>query len=234
MSGPATRWVSVLIMATCLLHCARAAVPPAHPPPRQVLRYRLEPGDRLAIKVFNQPDLDQEVPIRPDGRISLSPLGDVQAAGLTVEQLDASVTAALARQFKAPRVTIFVREFANQNVYVGGEVDDPGLVPLRDGMTSVMAIFQAGGFLATAQRTNVLVLRDVGEGRAEVMRIDLENVLGLGRPDLVLEPYDVVLVPRSKIARVNLFVAQYIRGVLPFDLSASLNYVYTNALLVAP
>jgi protein involved in polysaccharide export with SLBB domain len=194
------------------------------PTPREVLDYRLERGDVLGIRVFDAPELDQQVPIRPDGRISVAPLRDLQAAGLTIEELDTAITEGLAQYFKEARVTVFVREFANRNVYVGGEVDHPGLVPLQSGMTSVMAIFHAGGFRETAQTTNVVVLREGEEGKEEVIEINLKRVLNDALPDLVLEPYDVVFVPKSKIASVNLFVEQYIKRVLPLSLMGSANY----------
>ena len=91
-----------------------------------------------------------------------------------------------------------------------------------------LAIFQAGGFRKTAQTTNVVILRDGDRRNAEVIEVDLKRVLTEAVADLVLEPFDVVFVPRSKIARVNLFVEQYIKRMLPFALVGSANYTYVD------
>lgn len=205
--------------------CAKPATAP--PPPREVLEYRLEPGDLVEVKVYGAEELDQEMQVRPDGRISFSPLGEVDAVGRTPAELDAELTALLAQDFASPELTVFVKKFVNQNVYVGGEVDNAGIVPIRDRMTSLMAVVQAGGFLDTAQVSNIVVLRN-GEGGREVHVVDARRVFAGESPDLVLAPYDVVYVPRSIIARVNMFVDQHIRRVLPFTLMGGANYNYVN------
>jgi polysaccharide export outer membrane protein len=205
------------------------ATPHAAPPPApEVANYTLESGDLIEVKVFGASELDQEMTVRPDGRISFSPLGEFDAAGKTIDELDAAITASLARDFVAPEVTVFVRKFVNWNVYVGGEVDKPGIIPLVGPMTSLMAVVHAGGFLDTAQTSNVVVLRKAEGGGAAVLKVDVRQVLAGLQPDLVLTPYDIVFVPRSVIARVDIFVDQYIRRVLPFTLIGGANYSYVN------
>jgi protein involved in polysaccharide export with SLBB domain len=211
-------WIHVAWLALTLLGVGACASPPlAPPPPREVLNYRLLPGDVIEIKVFGAPELDQTVPVRPDGRISVAPFQDFFVEGLTVERVDELITRELSQIFDQPQVTLVVREFAGRNVYIGGEVQKPGLVTLRDGMTSVMAIFEAGGFEKTAQTTNVVIVRAGEGGVTEVVKMDLKRVLDDGLPDLVLQPFDVVYVPKSKIAAVNMFVEQYIKRMLPGD-----------------
>jgi len=214
-----------LVLALLVLGCAKPMAAP--PPPREVLEYRVEPGDLLEIKLFGASELDQETQVRPDGRISYSPVGEVDAAGRTPAEIDATLTASLAEDFTNPEVTVFVKRFVNQNVYVGGEVDKAGIVPIRDRMTTLMAIVLAGGPLDTAQMSNIVVLRDGGEGR-EIHTVDARRVIAGESPDLVLAPYDVVFVPRSIIARVDLFVDQYVRRVLPFTLIGGASYNYVN------
>ena len=206
------------------------AGPPGHSPmpPREVLSYVLQPGDILEIKVFNLPELEQQVPVRPDGRISFAPIGDLAVAGLELKEVDATLTRALSRHFKNPRVTVFVRWFGSRNVYVGGEVENPGLVPLHDGMTALMAIIRAGDFVDTAQRTKVVVLRDSGVGGPSVLTLNAKRILNEGARDLTLQPFDVVFVPKSKIARVNLAVEQYIKRVIPLNLVASGSFTYID------
>jgi len=217
----------MLPLAIVALACASSPYAPP-PPKREVLNYQLEIGDVLEIRVFNHDDLSQKVPIRPDGMISIAPLGEVRAEGLTVHELDDVLSTGLARFVPDPQVTVYVRMFANQNIYVGGEVAAPGLVRIHEHTTSIMAIISAGGLFDTAERAKVLVLRDSGEGRPEVTTINLKEVLAGSAPDMVLQPYDVVFVAKSTVAKMNLFVEQYIRRVIPFRLVASGSYSYVD------
>jgi protein involved in polysaccharide export with SLBB domain len=215
-------------LVAALAGCAKP--PPAPPPPApEVANYTLEAGDLIAVKVFSAPELDQEMTVRPDGRISFSPIGEFDAAGKTLGEVDSALTAALEKDFASPEVTVFMRKFVNWNVYVGGEVDKPGIIPLTGPLTSLMAIVQAGGFIDTAQKSNVVVLRKAAEGSgATVLTVDARRVIEGAQPDLVLAPYDVVYVPRSVISRVDIFVDQYIRRALPFTLIGGANYNYVN------
>jgi polysaccharide biosynthesis/export protein PslD len=223
MSAVARRIVGGVLAAFLVVACAQPAVlPPPSPPP--ILDYVIEVGDVLGVRVPGQRALDERVTVGPDGRIEMAPIGTVMAAGQTVGQVDAAISEQLARYVRAPRVTVFVRKFANLNVYVGGEVKRPGLVPLRSGMTSLMALFAAGGFRDTGQKDQVVILRDSGAGRARIHTIDARAVLAGSVPDLVLQPYDVIFVPMSTIARVDLAVEQYIRRMLPFNLFANASY----------
>ena len=214
-----------LLVATSL-GCAKPFPPP--PPAPEIANYVLERGDLIEVRVFAAPEFDQEMTVRPDGRISFSPIGEFEAAGKTLDELDAAITEGLTKDFAAPEVTVFVQKFVNWNVYVGGEVDKPSIVPLRGPMTSLMAVVHAGGFLDTAQVSNVVVLRKAESGGAELIKVDVRQVLNGLQPDLVLAPYDVVFVPRSVISRIDMFVDQYIRRVLPFTLIGGANYSYVN------
>ena len=189
------------------------------------LQYRIERGDSLDIKVFNAAELTEQVVVRPDGKISVQVLDDVPAAGRTPEELAAALQEGWAPSFTDPRVTVVVREFATRNVFVGGEVSADGVVPLRNRMTALAAVIAAGGFKATAQLSNLIIVRNAG-GKPEAMAVDARRVLDGSIPDLELAPFDVVYVPKSKIARVNLFVEQYIKYVLPINLNSAIQYNY--------
>ena len=189
------------------------------------LRYLIQRGDRLDLKVFNVSELSQEVVVRPDGMISAQILDDVPAAGRTPEELAATLQEGWSKDFSDPRVTVVVREFATRNVFVGGEVAADGLVPLRNRMTALSSVIAAGGFKATAQLSNLIVLRDAG-GKPEAIKLDARRVLDGSIPDLELAPFDVVYVPKSKIARVNLWVEQYIKYVIPINLNSAFQYNY--------
>jgi protein involved in polysaccharide export with SLBB domain len=181
--------------------------------------YRIQVGDRLEIKFFYSPELNEQVIVRPDGRISLQLIPDIVAADLTLAMLTKQLTELYAADLNQPQVTVIVREFGMQRVFVDGEVGTPGMVPILGRMTALQAISQAGGMKDTARSSEVIVIRR-GAGDAPVaLRVDLKKARD-GRDlaqDINLAPLDIIYVPRSRIANVNLFVDQYIRKVLPFD-----------------
>ncbi len=184
------------------------------------LEYRMQPGDEMDIKFYFNPELNQTVFVRPDGRISLPLVDDVQAAGLTPSELDALITQIYARELRKPMVTVIVKTFTGRQVYVGGEVGKPGVVQLGTHMTALQAVINAGGFLDTAKPEATLVIRrQGGEADAPIpIRLDLEESIDgeTTMGDIQLQAFDVVFVPKSAIANVNLIVKQYIQGVLMF------------------
>ncbi len=179
--------------------------------------YRLQVGDQLSIRFYNNPELDQDVVVRPDGMISVPFLDDVRAAGLTPAELDAELTRGYTGELATPNVTIIVTQFAGHRVYVGGEVANQGVVPISGGMTMFQAIQEAGGFLTTAHRKQVILIRKGPDGKPVGRSVDLKSVQTGRHPenDVLLQPYDIVFVPRSKVANVALFVQQYLRDALP-------------------
>lgn len=194
------------------------------PPP---LLYRLQPGDEIEIKVLGLDDLNETVIVRPDGKISVPLLDDVAAADRTPDEVAADIARGLAGEYVRPAVTVVIRDFGNRNVYVGGEVDRAGIVPLEHRMTAGTAVIRAGGFLDTARQTNVIVVRDAG-GKPVLYSVDLKAALRGEQPDLRLHPHDIVFVPKSKVAELNLFFEQYVRRVIPVDLSGAISYNYVS------
>ena len=195
--------------------------------------YKLESGDEIEIKVFEIPELADRVRVRPDGKISLLLLDDVQAAGLTPAELDQILTKGYSAFYLNPRVTVIVRAFANQRVYVGGEVNQPGMLQLAGELSLLSAVLEAGGFRPSAKRSSVILLRK-GEGGPQVRRVNLDEMLAKGSPDIELQPFDVVFVPKTFIARANQFVQQYIRDLLPVATSANFTYILGQTVSVVP
>ena len=187
--------------------------------------YVLQRGDELEIKAFNMPELAQTVTIRPDGRISLVLLNDVEAAGLTATQLSEALSALYSQHFREPRVTVIVKNFTNRSVFVGGEVSRPGVIPLSDKLTILGAVLYSGGFKDTAKLREVVLLRDSGKGGPLIMRVNLDEVVKEGKRDITLKPFDIVYVPKSKIAKLDQFVDRYIKQVLPISVFMGFNYV---------
>ena len=270
--------------------------------------YTLQPGDEIEIRVYDIPELANLLKIRPDGKISVLLLNDVQAAGLTADRLSAQLSESYAQHYRSPKVTVIVRSFTNRGVfvggevgqpqqilldgrltasaalfraggvkesaapdrillirnssgavpsvqtldldavlkgkqdvelqprdllfvpkstiqvYVGGEVAKPGLVNLQGEMTTVQALLQAGGMLRTGKLHEVLLLRNSGQSAPLLMKLNLKKVLA-GEQDEKLHPFDVVYVPKTKIATINQVVDQYIRGIMPLYLNAGFNYL---------
>lgn len=186
----------------------------AHAPSEYVLRA----GDELEIKFFLNPELNERVTIRPDGKLSLQLVEEIDAAGLTPAQLDALLTQRYARELREPEVAVIVRSFASQKVYVGGQVGAPGMLDLTAAMTPLEAVFKAGGFKDEAQPAETLLIRRGPDRQPVVAKIDLATLLanGQGAANLLLRPADIIYVPKSPIAKANQFVRQYIEQLLLF------------------
>jgi polysaccharide biosynthesis/export protein PslD len=181
--------------------------------------YLIQFGDELEIKFFYNPELNEIVTVRPDGKISLLLVDETQAAGLKPSQLDEYLTQAYSQELQDPNLTVIVRSFSSYRVYIGGEVNRPGLLNLTGGLTALQAIFNAGGLKETAQPEHVIVIRKGMGGRPVPMRVNLKDVL-YGKSagaEFRLSPDDIVFVPKSAIAEANKFVTQYIKGLLMFN-----------------
>lgn len=184
--------------------------------------YRIGIGDELEIKFAYNPELNEEhIPVRPDGRISVPLAKQIKVAGLTTQELEDLLCQKYATELKKPEATVIVRGFNAQKVYVDGEINRPGLVPLMGPMTALQSIAVSGGFKDTARVTEVIIIRRTQE-KPVVAILDLEKARKNKdmSQDIDLMPYDVVYVPRSKIANVDLFVDLYIRRMIPFPLPA--------------
>ena len=186
--------------------------------------YRVGPGDELNFRFTYTPELNTVAQVRADGSLSLPILGEWPAAGLSLRELTEQVQAALAARVRRPEVVINVQgALPSQRVFIGGEVVRPGVQPLAGALTVLQAVMAADGLKDSAQPREVSVLRQGATGQNSVLRVDLKALMEgqEGARDVVLAPYDVVIVPRSGIANVGLWVDQYIRRVLPINLGFS-------------
>jgi protein involved in polysaccharide export with SLBB domain len=188
--------------------------------------YEFQVGDVFDVKFFENPDLDQSVIVRPDGRISLPLVEDLLVVGMTPTALDEIITDKYREKIKEPEVTIILRQFAGQRVYVGGEVNNPGVLQLTARMTLLQSIFHGGGFKRSAKLDSVIVIRNKNN-KAELYRVDVDEILYEGGNDLALKPYDVVFVPKTFIAKADDFVDQYINQIIPEALRFGFNFVYS-------
>jgi polysaccharide export outer membrane protein len=175
----------------------------------------IQVGDRLDIRFYKTPELNVDVPVRSDGKISLELIGDIQASGLQPEQLSGTLRERYASELSDPRVTVIVRDFGG-GIWIGGEVKNPARIPYADGMTALQAIHQAGGFLDTARTSNVVLIRLEGnQYKGYLLPLDKVQTGEDISVDVALRPSDIIHVPKTGIANVDTFVDQYIRKVLP-------------------
>ncbi len=184
--------------------------------------YRLQVGDHLDVKFPYHGKMNQKVPIRPDGKITLeSTAGEIIAAGATAEELRAEIQRRAEERLVDPVVVVIVTQFGDRRVYVGGEVNKPGYVTVQEGMTPLQAVMAVGGFKDTAQKDSVLYVARTPGGTYEASRLDLDAVVRDGAPEEVrVAGSDLVWVPPSRIANANKFIEKYIRNMMPVDTKA--------------
>jgi len=186
--------------------------------------YKINAGDRLSIKLFYNPELNQEVTVRPDGRITLQLVNEINAVGLTPARLSEILTEGYAKYLaQAPEITVAVNSFAGNKIFVGGEIGGgggTGSTRELDGPTTVLQeIMLSGGFKDTADRNRVILVRRDENNKPVYMCLDIEKAMKGIDPnqDVYLQAYDMILVPRSDVANFDLWIQQYIGGALsPF------------------
>ena len=129
---------------------------------------------------------------------------------------------------KYPEIAVIVKSFAGHKIYVGGEVNNPGMISDSGRMTTLQAIFFAGGFKNTAELKSVVLIRKQETGDPLFVTLNLEEDLTAHaqRNDVKLKPYDIIYVPKSRIAEMNQFVDQYIEKLIPISKNMGFNWVY--------
>jgi len=158
--------------------------------------YVIGAQDVLDVSIWKEQDISRVVPVRPDGKISLPLLNDVQAAGLTPAQLAAQITESLKKYVTNPQVTVIVTTINSQRVYILGEVTRPGAFPLLPNMTVLQALSSAGGFTQFAREKSIYVLRNEN-GKQVKHPFNYKNVVS-GKntdQDIVLKAGDTIVVP---------------------------------------
>jgi protein involved in polysaccharide export with SLBB domain len=185
--------------------------------------YIIQPGDLLEIKFFYNSEMNDGMTVRPDGRISMQLIGEVLAAGLSPADLSNLLRKKYDKELKNPEVTVIVRSFGSR-VYVDGEVKKPGELELLRPLTVMQAIARADGLTDRAWK-EALIIRRIKGREPIVMKLDLSDVL-TGKDfsqDVGLVPFDIVYIPRSPIANINLWVHQYIRLNIPINFGLFFN-----------
>jgi polysaccharide export outer membrane protein len=158
--------------------------------------YKIGPQDMLRIDVWKEPDISRTIPVRPDGKISLPLLSDVQAAGLTAMELAGVIREGLTKYITNPQVTVTVTEINSRRVYCTGEVLKPGALSLLPNMTALQAISSCGGFTQFARIKGIYILR-VENGKQVQHPFNYKDVVKGKKPEdnIVLQSGDVIVVP---------------------------------------
>ena len=185
--------------------------------------YIIQPSDQLDIDFYLNSEFNDSVTVRPDGKITLRVIGDVQASGSTPTALANELDRDYARELRSPGAIVHVKNMPGRLVYVDGQVGKPGAVALEPGMTALQAIADAGGLTDQAGGHAVLIRRDAC-GTPTGSKIDLKAAIKnpSSEEDIALAPQDLLTVPRSGIANLDLWVAQYVRNLLPVQTYAPL------------
>ena len=158
--------------------------------------YKIGPQDVLRVDVWKETEISRTVPVRPDGKISLPLLNDVQAAGLSPIQLANSIATGLKKFITNPQVTVGVTEINSRRIFVTGEVSHAGAFPLIPNMTVLQALSSAGGFTQFARLKNIYVLR-MEDGVQVKHPFNYKEAIAGKRPEqnIVLQAGDVIIVP---------------------------------------
>ncbi len=191
---------AMLLLAACATAPRSTDAPAVDPQVQAVEAYRIGVDDSIRVAVWQNPDLNVTVPVRPDGKISVPLVGDVDAGGKTPEEVSADIRTRLEAFVRNPQVTVIVDQLRSHEylsrVRVTGAVRTPVSVPFRQGMTVLDAVLAAGGTneFAAADRTS-LYRRAGGTTQTHAVRLDRILQKGDLQTNYGVQPGDVITVP---------------------------------------
>lgn len=199
----ALRWLVVgclLLLAACVTPTGSQQAPKINPQSQAVTAYRIGVDDEVRVSVWQNPGLDVSVPVRPDGRISVPLVGDVEAGGRTPEEVAGEIQEKLKTYVRDPQVTVIVTQLRSHEylsrVRVTGAVRQPVSVPYRQGMTVLDAVLAAGGTNEFAASDRTELYRKEGEAtHAYAVRLDRILKDGELSTNYPVQPGDVITVP---------------------------------------
>jgi len=168
-------------------------------------RYKIQPNDVVEIQFRYTPEYNLTATVQPDGFITLQVIGDFKIAGLTLEEASAALIKQAGTRLRDPEVTVLLKDFVKPHFVVAGEVNRPGTYDLRGQVSVVQGIAMSGGFKESARQTKVVLLRRINADYAEVKLIDVKKLMSPEkiREDILLRPDDVLVVPQSRISKLE-------------------------------
>ncbi|MBS0558350.1 MAG: polysaccharide biosynthesis/export family protein [Proteobacteria bacterium] len=193
--------IGILLLAACAAPAGSLQAPKPNPDAQAVTAYHIGVDDQVQVTVWHNPDLSVSVPVRPDGKITVPLIGDVEAGGRTPEQVAAEIQDKLKAYVRDPQVAVILTELRSHEylsrVRVTGAVRTPISVPYRQGMTVLDAVLAAGGTTEFAAPDRTELYRKEGNGSTKAYAIRLDQILQKG--DLAnnypVQPGDVITVP---------------------------------------
>lgn len=188
--------------------------------------YALVPGDQLDIVVSSAPELSRTITVGPDGRVVMPMVKPIMAAGRPFSYLQAELTSQFALQLRDPTLTVTPRAYAPEQIYVGGQVGQPGTYTLPGRIGALEALMMAGGMRPTARARRVAVLRRAPNGGMMMRTVNIRNgLLNIREYDDVLQLRrgDIIYVPQSTIGEVGTFMQNF-RNALPVDFNLSYQF----------
>jgi polysaccharide export outer membrane protein len=210
------------VLAACT---STSNMPPAPPIPEPTAgyvsslpAYRIQVGDVLDVRMMLNPELNEEVAVRPDGHISTTVVPDEVAYGRSVPELTAALRQDYSKDLRNPRISVIVKSFAPTRIYVGGEVNNPGeFINVGPTLTLSQAIARAGGHKVRGDSQSVFIIRRGPNDMPQFFAVRYDAVIHGKDPlaDVRLAPYDVVYVPKTGIAEVFDFFNQYLQQFVP-------------------
>ena len=204
-SGKLRTWMLSVLLGACAFGCASnpGAVPTkgaAAQPQEVAAQYIIGPGDVLKIVVLRNPELNAEVPVRPDGKISTPLVNDVVAVGKTPTQLASEIDKMLSEFVRQPNVSVIVTHAtsASSQVKVVGQAVTPRAVPYRAGMTVLDLVIEVGGLSQFAAGNRAKIIRSDGTTTREI-RVRLDDLLNKGAisENINLQPGDILFIPET-------------------------------------
>lgn len=193
------------------------------------INVREQPDNRLTPSGLEMYLNVNNLPLRvsEDGLVYVPSIGDVPAEGKTIPELKADIQLKVQALYQNPVVVnVAMQEYADNNVFIGGEVRQPGRYPFAKRMSLLKLIATAGWVNEFGDMTNVVLLRAVGENDYVIYRTNLQEVIeakGVSAQDFKITPHDLVVVLPTSVAKANRFISQYVKGVLPFGANVSYN-----------
>jgi polysaccharide export outer membrane protein len=192
-----TGWISLSLMLLLIFSCTLKNLDPLPESDAAVPdEYIIGPEDVLQIHVWKQPDLSVTVPVRSDGKISTPLINEIQASGLTPNQLRENIAERLMKFIDEPTVSVIVTEINSLKISVSGNVNSPGIFKISDKVSLVEAISLAGGVTRLAQTKKIRIIR-IKDNAKRVYQVNYKAIVSDGEldQDILIYPGDSVLVP---------------------------------------
>ncbi|MCS0504459.1 polysaccharide biosynthesis/export family protein [Ancylobacter mangrovi] len=201
----------------------------------QLPPYRIGTGDKLKVKYFLTRDMDEELIVAPDGTIAPRAIGQLKVEGMTLAGAQQAVRRASRVELADQKVVISLEDAVSAKVYIGGMVKSPGpykLSEMRAG--TLQGILTAGGFTDEARTGQVAIIRRGPDNMPMLRLVNVKDIIqtGFTLDDVQLVAGDIVYVPRSSIAELNVWIDQFINKVVPFQ--RSFNYTLGSQSTVVP